>query len=257
MPETRLELALRSRLDAGSSTFVPYVTGGLAGVDAELLQAIEEAGADAVEIGVPFSDPIMDGRVIQEASRRALESGFHVRDSFALVKEADLSVPVLLMTYLNPVVTMGYEGFIAASLDAGVAGFIVPDLPVDEGGDWTSSCAAAGLATVYLAAPGTGEERLKQVADGSTGFVYCVSSYGVTGRRESLADTSQELVEALRPLTSKPLLVGMGVTTPEHATQASEFADGVIVGSALVRRLLEGDRDGAIVAAAEFRAALG
>ena len=256
MGEVALEVALRKRLDDRRKVFVPYVTGGLAGVDAELLHEIEACGADALEIGVPFSDPIMDGGVIQEASRRALENGFHVRDVFGLVAEAKLGIPVLLMTYLNPIVAMSLEEFVRAAEVAGAAGFIVPDLPVDEGGDWTALCAESGLASVYLAAPGTSEERLAQVVDSSTGFVYCVSTYGVTGQRVSLADSSRQLVEALRLLTARPLLVGVGISTAEQAAEAATFADGVIVGSALVAPLLEGDRRGALAAARSFRAAL-
>jgi len=256
LPDTALERALRARIDPGGRAFVPYVTAGLGGVDADLLRAIEAAGADALEVGVPFSDPVMDGGVIQEASRLALASGFRVSDSFALVREAALSIPVVLMTYLNPVVTMGYRAFLDAAEEAGVSGFIVPDLPVDEGGEWTSLCAERELASIYLAAPGTEAPRLERVAEASTGFVYCVSTYGVTGARESLSDDARGLVESLRPLTRRPLLVGVGISTPEHAIQAGGFADGVIVGSALVRRLLEGDRQGALDAAAGFRSAL-
>ena len=256
MNRTRLEAALRIRIDSGGKAFVPYVTAGLDGVDAELLRDIEAAGADALEVGVPFSDPVMDGGVIQEASRRALERGFQVNDALTLVREAGLSIPVMLMTYLNPILAHGQGEFITDSSAAGVAGFIVPDLPVDEGEFWSARCADAGLASVYLAAPGTGTSRLTQVADASTGFVYCVSTYGVTGQRASLSETSRELVEALRPLSERPLLVGVGISTPKQARQAASFSDGVIVGSALVRRLVDGDRQGAVDAARAFRGVL-
>jgi len=247
---------LRARLDTGGRAFVPYVTAGLPDVDADLLRAIEAAGADALEVGVPFSDPVMDGGVIQEASRLALASGFRVSDSFALVRKAALSIPVVLMTYLNPVVTMGSGRFLDEAVESSVSGFIVPDLPVDEGEEWTELCAERELASIYLAAPGTETPRLERVAGVSTGFVYCVSTYGVTGERETLSDDSRDLVESLRPLTHRPLLVGVGISTPAHAIQAGRFADGVIVGSALVRRLLKGDRQGALDAAAGFRSAL-
>jgi len=256
MADTRLESALRSRLSLGGKAFVPYVTAGLEGVDAGLLRDIEEAGADALEVGVPFSDPVMDGGVIQEASKRALEGGFHVSDAFALVKEAGLSIPVVLMTYLNPIIAHGQSDFLNDSIESGVSGFIVPDLPVDEGEDWTAKCAEEGLASIYLAAPGTDQSRLEKVAGSSSGFVYCVSTYGVTGQREALSETSGELVAALRPLTDRPLLVGVGISTPDQAKQAASFSDGVIVGSALVRRLVEGDRRGALDAARGFRAVL-
>jgi tryptophan synthase alpha chain len=133
---------------------------------------------------------------------------------------------------------------------------IVPDLPVDEAGPWMAACAAVGVAPVFLAAPGTSDERLREVAAASRGFVYCVATYGVTGERESLSGTAQELVSRLRPLTGRPLLVGVGIGAPEQAALACAFADGVVVGSALVRPLLAGDRAGALELAERFRAAI-
>ena len=256
-PPVAMEVALRARLAAGGKLFVPYVTGGLYGVDADLLRAFEEAGADALEIGVPFSDPVVDGGVIQEASRRALEGGFHPRDVFALVAEAKLSIPVVLMGYLNPVLAMGGEAWIDASIEAGVAGFIVPDLPVDEGEAWSNRCIAAGLASIFMAAPGTSTDRLQMVADHSRGMIYCVAMYGVTGQTADLGATSRGVVQALRPLTDEPLLVGIGVSTPEQAVEQASFADGVIVGSSIVKPMLDGDMEGAVALAKRFRDALG
>ena len=246
---------LRARLDAGGRALVPYVTGGLPGVGAGLLRAVA-AQADAVEIGIPFSDPVMDGPVIQEASQLALEAGATPASVLATLAEAGLEAAVV-MTYYNPVLALGEERFLAEAALAGVAGVIVPDLPVDEADGWRERCGAAGVAPVLLAAPGTSEERLRRVADASDGFVYCVSTYGVTGERGRLEGTARSLVEALRPLTDKPLLVGVGISTPEQAREAGAFADGVVVGSALVRRLLDADPDGAVDLVASFRSALG
>lgn len=251
-----LEAALRARREAGGRAFVPYVTGGLPGVDAELLRALAEAGADAIEVGIPFSDPVMDGGVIQEASRRALEAGARPLDVVGMVAEAALGIPVVVMTYYNPVLRLGEERFCEAAVTAGVAGVIVPDLPVDEARGWRERCLAHGIAAVFLAAPGSSPERLWAVAAAARGFVYCVSTYGVTGEREELAGTAEEVVRALRPLTDVPLLVGVGIGTPKQAAAACEFADGVIVGSALVRRLLAADREGALELARAFRAAV-
>jgi len=253
---THLETALRGRLDGGGRAFVPYVTAGLAEVDAGFLHEIEGTGADAIEIGVPFSDPVMDGGVIQEASRRALELGFHVRDAFKLAGEAGLGIPVVLMTYLNPVLAMGFDGFLDRAVDAGVGGVIVPDLPVDEADEWIGLCADAGIASVFLAAPGTSSERMGRVAAASSGFVYCVSTYGVTGERPELAGTSREVVQALRPLTRRPLLVGVGIGNREQASQACEFADGVVVGSTLVGPIVEGRPEDALDLARGFREAV-
>lgn len=255
MPD--LEPSLRSRLDAGGRVFVPYVTGGLAGVDAELLRGLEVAGADAIEVGIPFSDPVMDGPVIQEASRRALEDGATPSSVLGTIKEAGLEVPVAVMTYANPVWHAGHEAFLDACVDAGVSGVIVPDLPVDEAGDWTSACQRASVAPVFLAAPGTSDDRLRAIGETSRGFVYCVATYGVTGARDRLAETAAVLVERLRPLTGRPLLVGVGIAEPAQAAEACAFADGVVVGSALVRPLLEEDPPAALALARAFRSAAG
>lgn len=251
-----LEAALRARRDGGGRAFVPYVTGGLPGVDAELLRAIEGAGADAVEVGIPFSDPVMDGGVIQEASRIALESGARPADVLATVAKAALSIPVAVMTYVNPVYRRGYGAFLDEAREAGVSGVIVPDLPVDEAGELDAEAAARGIDAVLLAAPGTAPDRLAAIASQARGFVYCVSTYGVTGARASLSWSARGVVETLRPLTDLPLLVGVGIATPEQAAEACAFADGVIVGSALMARIVEGDREGALALAGAFRAAV-
>ncbi len=250
-----LEARLRARLDAGARALVPYVTGGLEGVDADLLRRIDAAGADAIEIGIPFSDPVMDGPVIQQASTRALEAGARPEAILETIGESGIPAPVV-MTYYNPVLAMGEDRFLAAAREAGVVGVIVPDLPVDEAGGWRGRAAAAEVVPVFLAAPGTDADRLKLVAEGSEGFVYCVSTYGVTGARGKLEGTAREVVEALRPLTTKPLLVGVGITTPDQAKEAGEFADGVVVGSAIVARLLEGDLSAVVGLVEEFRTAL-
>ncbi len=254
MPE--LEPALRRRLERGGRVFVPYAMGGHPAVTPAFLRGLEEAGADAVEVGVPFSDPVMDGPVIQEASRVALADGASLGSVLDLVSRAGLGVPVAVMTYLNPVLAMGTAGFLRRASASGVNAVIVPDLPVDEAGDWCGEAAEHRIETVFLAAPGTSAERLGVVARNARGFVYCVSTYGVTGERGELAGTAEELVTALRPVTGCPLVVGVGIGTPEHATEACRFADGVVVGTALVRPLLDGDVDGALALAERFRAAV-
>jgi tryptophan synthase alpha chain len=251
-----LEGSLLARRDRGGRSFVPYVMGGLPGVDSDLLQALRDVGADAIEVGVPFSDPVMDGGVIQEASAAALAAGAHPADILATIDKADLDVPVAVMTYVNPVYRHGFDAFLAEARDAGVAATILPDLPVDEAGDWIERSAAHGIQTVFLAAPGTAPERLAAIAAASRGFVYCVSTYGVTGARSELAGTARGVVEALRPLTDVPLLVGVGVATPEQAQAACAFADGVIVGSALMACMVRGDTEGTVALARGFRDAI-
>jgi len=252
----QLEAALRGVRDAGGRSFVPYVTGGYPGVDAGLLRALQDAGADAIEIGIPHSDPIIDGAVVQEASRVALERGTHPRDVLATIAEADLSIPVAVMTYANIVAHPDVETFCALLEEAGVRGAIVPDLPVDESGDFGAAARAHGIDVVLLAAPGTAPERYAAIGAAAHGFVYCMTTYGVTGVRSELASTAREVVDAVRPHTDLPLLVGVGIATPALAAQACAFADGVIVGSAMMAPLLEGDRDGAIALAGAFREAV-
>ncbi|MGZ8585517.1 MAG: tryptophan synthase subunit alpha [Actinomycetota bacterium] len=251
-----LEGTLRANRDAGGHAFVPYVTGGLPGVDADLLRALAGTGADAIEVGIPFSDPIMDGGVIQEASRLALEAGASLPRVLGTIEEAAVDVPVAVMTYLNPVLRLGVEAFLRRAAASGVSGLIVPDLPVDEGDELARACREAGVAPVQLAAPGSTLERLRAIAAAAGGFVYCVATYGVTGERAALAGTAEELVGAMRPLSDLPLLVGVGIGTPEQAAQACAFADGVIVGSALVRHLVAGEREAALERARAFRSAI-
>jgi tryptophan synthase alpha chain len=254
MPD--LEARLRERRDGGGRSFVPYVTGGLPGVNSALLRGLAAAGADAIEVGVPFSDPVMDGGVIQEASHRALQAGTRVSDVFALVAEAALDVPVAVMTYYNPVLRRGIERFLEEAAASGVAGVIVPDLPAEEADDLVEACRRTGLAPVLLAAPGTTDERVKAISSRAGGFVYCVATYGVTGERSALAGTARDVVEALRPVTDLPLLVGVGIGTPAQAADACAFADGVIVGSAMVRHLLAGRSEDALELARAFRDAI-
>jgi tryptophan synthase alpha chain len=251
-----LEDALRARREGGGRAFVPYVTGGFPGVDAGFLRALEAAGADAIEVGIPFSDPVMDGGVIQEASARALEAGATPAAVLHAIAAAGLRVPVAVMTYANPAHRRSVGSFLAEARDAGVAGLIVPDLPVDESADLEGEAADRGIDLVLLAAPGTTDRRLAEIARRSRGFVYCVATYGVTGARDRLEGTARAVVEALRPHTDLPLLVGVGIGTPTQATEACAFADGVVVGSALMARLVEGDPDGAMELARAFRAAV-
>jgi tryptophan synthase alpha chain len=251
-----LEDRLSATRDTGAKAFIPYVTGGLPGVDAELLRGLEAAGADAIEVGIPHSDPIMDGGVIQQASRIALERGTRPVDVLAMVRGAALGVPVAVMTYVNPVYRRGFDAFCDELREAGISGAIVPDLPVDEAEAFEEAAGTRGIDVVLLAAPGASPERLGAIATASHGFVYCVATYGVTGAREELSATARALVEELRPRTDLPLLVGVGIATPEQAAEACLFADGVIVGSALVGRLLDQGPAAALDLARAFRAAV-
>lgn len=235
-----LEAHLRARRDAGRKLLVPYVTGGLGSQWTDVLRAVAGAGADAVEVGIPFSDPVMDGPTIQEASARALALGatpVAILDDLAGV---DAGVPLVAMTYYNVVFRAGHRRFARNLAECGVAGAVVPDLPLEESGDWEQEAAAAGLAPVLLAAPVTPDDRLAELCARSRGFVYAVSRMGTTGERADLAASAGELARRVRAHTDRPVLVGIGVSTPEQAVEACLHADGVIVGSAVIRRLLDG-----------------
>ena len=251
-----LETALRARRAQGGTAFVPYLTGGFPGVDAKLLRAVAETGADAIEVGVPHSDPVMDGGVIQQASSSALAAGARPADVLAVIGEAALDIPVAVMTYVNPVLRRGAEAFLDEARAVRVSGVIVPDLPVDEAESFGVACAAREIDAVLLAAPGAARQRLEAIAARARGFVYCVATYGVTGAREELGSNAEGLVGALRAMTDLPLLVGVGIGTPGQASMASAFADGVIVGSALMAKLVDGDREGMLELARDFREAL-
>lgn len=250
-----LETALRTKRDAGRKLLVPYVVGGLHDDWTDVVRAVVEAGADAVEVGIPFSDPVMDGPTVQRASVEALAAGATPDSVVAGLARitGDLPVPVVTMTYANVVLHPGPDGFAARLADAGVAGVILPDLPVDELDDWAPSAAKVGLETVLLAAPTTPDDRLAVICERSEGWIYGVATLGTTGERATLAATAAAMGARLKACTDKPVLLGVGVSNPEQAAQAAALADGVIVGSALVRRLLEG---AGAAGAAEFVASL-
>ena len=255
-----LEPRLRALREAGRKLLVPYVTGGLGAAWLDVVRAVADAGADAVEVGIPFSDPVMDGRTIQEASRRALEIGATPAGIVADLAKVDVGIPLVVMTYYNPVQHFGLERFAASLAESGIDGAIVPDLPLDEliyplagtGCSWGEAADAAGVETVLLAALTTPEERLRRICERSRGFVYGVSLLGVTGERSMLSHRALEMGRRLKAVTDKPVLLGVGLSTTGQAVEAASASDGVIVGSALVRRLLEGggpEQAGAFVAA--------
>ena len=222
-----------------------------------MVAAVAAAGADAIEVGIPFSDPVMDGPTIQEASKQALDRGTTPASVVSALGEVDAGVPLAVMTYYNIVFRGGHRRFARSLVDHGVAGAIVPDLPLDEFGDWARAADDAGVETILLAAPTTPDDRLAEICARCRGWVYGVGLMGVTGERSSLATSAATMAKRLKAVTDLPVLIGVGVSTPEQAVEASSEADGVIVGSALIRRLLEGGGpDGAASFVAELRAAL-
>ncbi|MGI8776349.1 MAG: tryptophan synthase subunit alpha [Acidimicrobiales bacterium] len=248
---------LRTKRDGGHKLLVPYVTGGLGPDWLDVVRAVVAAGADAVEVGIPFSDPVMDGPVIQEASALALAGGATPAGLVADLARADVGVPLVVMTYYNLVFRAGHRRFARSLAEAGVAGAILPDLPLEELGDWARAADDAGVATILLAAPTTPDDRLDALCARSRGWIYGVGLMGVTGERANLASSTALMGVRLKAVTDLPVLIGVGVSTPTQAVEAAASADGVIVGSALVRRLLEGaGPDGAAAFVGELRAAL-
>jgi tryptophan synthase alpha chain len=252
-----LESHLRRRRDAGAKLLVPYVTGGLGREWHEVVRAVVDAGADAVEVGIPFSDPIMDGRTIQEASQRALDLGATPIGVIDELAHVDAPVPLIVMTYYNLIARLGHTRAAQALKISGISGAIIPDLPLDELNGWGDAADAADVATVLLAAPTTPDDRLAAICERSRGFVYGVSLLGVTGERSALPVHAKRMGERCKAVTDRPVLLGVGISTPEQAAEAAASADGVIVGSALVRRLLDGGGpDEAAAFVATLRAAL-
>ena len=252
-----IETAFRAKRDAGRKLLVPYVTGGLGPEWGKVVEAVAEAGADAVEVGIQFSDPVMDGPVIQRASAQALAGGATPKSVLAGLTGLDLPVPVAVMTYYNVVFRPGPAHFADALFHAGVAGAILPDLPVDELDEWSAAAGACSVETILLAAPSTPDDRLEVICRRSEGWVYGVAVMGVTGERASLSGSAGVMGARLKACTDKPVLLGVGVSTPEQAAEAAAAADGVIVGSALVRRLLDGvGPSGAADFVAELRSGL-
>lgn len=235
---------------------VAYVTCGdpdLATTRAIILSAIE-AGADVVELGVPFSDPVADGPVIQRASERALRRGTSLAQVLTLaaeIREQAQSTGLIVFSYLNPILRMGLHKFCKVARAAGVDGALVTDLPVEEAGEYLDAMRGHDLAPVFLAAPTSPDERLKRIAAASRGFIYAVSRTGVTGQRQQLAEDTRKLVKRLRRVTKLPIAVGFGISNAEQFSAVGEFADAVVVGSAIVETI-ERNRGCEAAAVGEF-----
>lgn len=247
MAVTRIQ-ALFSRLrNQGRAAFIPYITAGCPtpAHTAKLVAALERGGADLIELGVPFSDPIADGPVIQRCSDVALGAGTNVRSVLEIAREIRQTsqIPLLLFSYLNPLLRYGFEALARDAAAAGIDGVLLVDLSVEEALQYLPPLRAANLDTVFLAAPTSTEQRLKLVAQYSSGFVYLVSRTGVTGEQDALSASVDPLVEATRRHTSLPLAIGFGISRPEQAAAVARIADGVVVGSAVMRIVEQGGAD--------------
>ncbi|MCX7792963.1 MAG: tryptophan synthase subunit alpha [Thermodesulfovibrionales bacterium] len=237
-------LSLRAK---GKKAFIPYIMAGYPSAHDTLryFSLLEQLGADIVELGVPFTDPLADGPVIQAASEEALKRGINLTRVLAMVEEIrkTSSLPIVLMTYYNPVFKYGEEAFVRDAVKAGVNGVIIPDLPPDEAISLRRLSRQAGLDTIFLAAPTSTDERLRLIARASTGFIYYVSLTGITGARLHLDGSQKAVIDRIRSFSKTPVATGFGVSTPEEAARVAEFSDGVIIGSAIVKRLLSDDRE--------------
>ncbi len=252
-----VEAHLRARLAQGRKLLVPYLTGGITADWVELLQLFAEAGADAIEVGLPFSDPILDGPVVQQASDQALTRGTTVAGLLAELAEVDLPIPLIAFTYGNLVVHAGADAFCADLARAGVRGLIVPDLPVDEVDEVADAAAAAGVDLSLLVAPSTTADRQQRIVERSRGFVYAVTLMGTTGVRGELAHSGVELAGRLAGRSPRPVLLGFGIAGPAQAGAGARVADGVVVGSELMRLVLAGEPPAAVAArVAELRRAV-
>jgi tryptophan synthase alpha chain len=240
---TRISKTFKKLKNQGEKAFIPYVMAGDPSLQKtkEVVLLFEECGADIVELGVPFSDPLADGPTIQRASERALKNGVTLRKVISLVKDLRqiTQVPLVLMTYFNPVFKYGTEDFIRDARDAEVDGVIIPDLPPDEAGDFIRLSKKTRLDTIFLLAPTSTEERVKKVTKASSGFIYYVSITGITGANLLLDGSMDALISNIRKCTDKPVAVGFGISTPGDASSVARISDGVIVGSAIVKMLHE------------------
>jgi tryptophan synthase alpha chain len=247
-PATTSSSSITRRFDAlrkqSRRALVCYVTAGHpdVGRSLETLHSLEEGGADIIELGVPFSDPIADGPVIQASSQRALEQGMNYDGVLSLIEKARLSVPVVLFSYLNPILAAGTDALVRAA-DAGASGILVTDIPVGADPAREEWLGGSPLAFIRLVAPTTPRDRMAEIARHGSGFVYLISRLGVTGLQETTATTLPDSVRRLRSATTLPICVGFGISTPEQARSVGNLADGVVVGSALVRAAETGPED--------------
>ncbi|GAA3946348.1 tryptophan synthase subunit alpha [Microbacterium soli] len=244
---SRVEDAIRKAHAAGRGAFVGYLPVGFPDLQTSIDAALTIArnGADIIELGPPYSDPVMDGEVIQQATQHALAHGYRTRDLFTAVEAitSQTDVPVVVMTYWNPVLQYGVDRYADDLLAAGGAGLITPDITPEAAGEWISASTRTGLDRIFLAAPTSTDERLDLVISSSTGFVYTVSTMGITGERAALDQAARTLVQRMRARGARSACVGIGISNAEQVAGVIEYADGAIVGTALVKALRDGGLD--------------
>ena len=258
---SRIADAFARLKDEGKTALMPFHTAGFPTLplSREIIRSLVDAGADLIEIGVPFSDPLADGSAVQGTGQKALENGTIPADCIRLVKDLrsdGVTVPLLLMGYYNPILKYGIDRWVADCAAAGVDGFIVPDLPIEESEALREACERHGLDLIFMVAPTSTDERLAMAGQKGSGFIYCVSVTGVTGARDNLAANLSDYIARIRSHTDLPLAIGFGISKPEHVASVGEIADGAIVGAALINALNEVDDDAKPARGAEFVAFL-
>lgn len=256
MTTSTVETAIRTRVDADSGALIGYLPVGFPDLDTSVDAAVAliENGVDIVELGLPYSDPVMDGLVIQRATQAALKGGFTLKQGFEAVERirARVDAPLLVMTYWNPVLQYGVERFATDLENAGGAGLITPDLIPDEASEWMAASDAHKLDRVFLAAPSSSPARMRQAVESSRGFVYAVSTMGITGARSDVDAAARSVISRLREAGATSACVGLGISTPEQVADVLTYADGAIVGSRLVSALAEGGVPAVAAIAAEL-----
>lgn len=242
----RIDNAFKRLKESNKKALVPFVTCGDVSVEktAELIKEIYEVGGDIVEIGVPFSDPLADGEIIQESYNRALKNGTKLKDVFKCVElvRSTCEIPLILMTYYNVIYCYGVERFLKEAMDKGVDGLIVPDIPLEERAELMRICDENNIYLIPLVAP-TSKERISKIVKNSKGFVYCVSTNGTTGERSTVNSNIDEYLNMVREYTKIPILVGFGISSRETVAKIKNYCDGVIIGSAIVKRMMKGNEE--------------
>ncbi|UOF89711.1 tryptophan synthase subunit alpha [Fodinisporobacter ferrooxydans] len=240
---SRIAQQINQEFEHGNRALIPFITAGDpdCGTTVQLIRELAEAGADVIELGIPYSDPLADGPVIQEASLRSLQNGFELPQAFEIVsnvRKSGIEIPIILFTYANPVIQYGMESFVRQAANVGANGLIIPDLPMEESAELLAIADAHEIDLIPLVAP-TSRERVAAICKNARGFVYCVSSLGVTGERAKFASNLDVFLHTVRDHAQVPVAVGFGVSTPEQANMLADRADAIIIGSAIVRRIGE------------------
>ena len=260
--DSRLKRRFKELSAGGEKALIAYVTAGDPSLDTtrRAILALHKAGADIIEVGIPFSDPLLDGPVIQAASHRALEHGTKLSAVLDMVRSvrSESDVPMLFMTCMNPIASKGQARFAAAAKQAGIDAVLITDLPPEEGAEWVSISRDEGLDTIFMLAPTSSPARIRAVAEAASGFIYCQSRAGVTGEQRDVPPDLGILIDRVRAASALPVAVGFGISRPEHVRAVSAVADGAVVGSAFVRLLAEAgvEPDAGVRAAAELAADL-